>query len=225
MSEYFEEAKKKLVSEIPEYDSPDFKRMRNEIRKKLKRKESDLLILIRRLKILILGDWYTKGKKKLLVGIKNTLLGNGLYVETIDKYYDIRRKGGLSQIQILEECCINHQLIVFIDGEGKGTITEQNYLRDNYVLHGKIIFFIEESKFNRLKNNPSEYIKDFPTIITYRDDELLEKVLIYSRFRLYRLADIIQKQVVRGAGLHSPSYEPWKTRLRKRKHIYINPKG
>ena len=220
MEEYFKEAKRNLEKKIPDYDSPDFRKMRDEIRKNLKRKESDLLILVRRLKILVLGDWHTSEKKTLLIGIKNTLLRNGLYAEMVDKYYDIGKKGGLSQIQILEDCCINHQLIVFIDGEGKGTITEQNYLRDNYVFHGKILFFIEEPKFDKLKDNPSEYIKDFPAIITYRQKDLLEKVLTYSRFRLYRLADIIKKQVSTGAGLYSLSYKPWKVRLRRKGYKY-----
>lgn len=216
MYNYFEELKKEMVKKIPEYDSPEFKKMRNEIRKSLKKKESDLLISIRGLKILVLADWYNEEKRRLLDEIKNTLLRNGLYAETIDRYYDIKKVGGLSQIQILEECCINHQLIVFIDGEGKGTITEQNYLCNTYILHGKVIFFIEESKFNKIKDDPSTYIRDFPTIITYKSKDLVEKVLTYSRFRLYRLANIIQKQALTGTGLHSPWYEPWKKRLRKK---------
>lgn len=215
MDDYFKEVKKDLEDKIPDYDTPDFKRMRDKIKKKLEKKETDLLIFIRRLKILILGDWYTEEKKKLLMEIKNNLLKNGLYAETIDKYYNMEKKGGLSQIQILEECCIDHQLIVFIDGDGKGTVTEQNYLCETYIFHGKVIFFIDESKFNNLKGDPGVYIKDFPTIITYRDKELSEKVLIYCRFRLYRLANIIQKQSTLGAGLHNPKYIPWKFRLRK----------
>ena len=216
MDEYFKKLKRSLEDKIPSYDSEDFKKMRNIIRKNLKREESNLLILIRRLKILVVGDWYTKEKKMLLNDIKTNLLKNGLYAETIDMYYDMDKKGGLSQTQIFEYCCINHQLIVFIDGDGKGTIREQDYLCDNYVFHGKVIFFIEESKFDDFKDNPSEYFKDFPTIITYKDKELIEKVLIYSRLRLYRLADIIKKQGSKGKGLHSPEYKPWKSRLMKK---------
>lgn len=213
---YFQMIKKELEKKIPNYDSEDFKRTRNEIKKQLEKKESDLLILIRSLKVLILGDWYNEEEKKLLYGIKNNLLKNGLYAETIDKYYDMRKVGGLSQIQILENCAINHQLIVFIDGEGKGTITEQNYFTENYIFHGKMIFFIEKSKFDKMKHNPSEYFRDFPTIITYFKKTLTDDVLVYARFRVYRLANIIQKQIVRGKGLKGPRYEPWTYRLRKR---------
>ncbi len=198
MDTYFIETKKSLEEKIPNYESTDFKKIRDKIKKALEDKRSDFLILVRSLKILILGDWYTDEKKKLLTDIKNNLLRNGIYAETIDNYYDLRKRGGLSQIQILENCCINHQLIVFIDGDGKGTLIDQNYLCDNYIFHGKVIFFIEESKFDGIKNFPNEYVKDFPTIIEYKKEQLLEKTLVYSRFRLYRLAHIIQKQMSKG---------------------------
>jgi len=215
MKDYFKETKKLLEEKIPDYDTPQFKKLRNKIREKLEKKESDFLIIIRSLSILILGDWYNKEKKELLLRIKNNLLKNGLYAETIDKYYDIKKKGGLGQIQILEECCINHQLIIFIDGDGKGTIIDQNYICENYWFHGKVIFFIEESKFNKMKNDPSKYIRDFPTIITYKKEELLEKILVFSRLRLYRLANIIQTQKYRGRGLYGQGYVPWKYRIKK----------
>jgi hypothetical protein len=217
MDEYFNEAKRELEERIPDFDTPEFRRMRDGIRKSLKDKETDLLITVRRLKIFVLGDWFNAEKKQLLNEIKNSLLKSGLYAETIDRYYDINKSGGLSQLQILETCCINHQLIVFIDGEGKGTLTEQNYLCDNYVLHGKILFFIEDSKFDKFKDNPSEYIRDFPAIITYHSSELVDSVVTYSRLRVYRLANIIKKQQSSGSGLHSPTYEPWKDRLRGKK--------
>ena len=107
-------------------------------------------------------------------------------------------------------------MIVFIDGDGKGTITEQNYLSDTYIFHGKILFFIDVLKFDKLKHNPSEYIKDFPTITPYNNSELLDQVLIYSRLRVYRLASIIQKQSTTGRGLRSLTYRPWKDRLGSR---------
>ena len=70
MPGYFEEAKKKLEIAIPDYDSSDFKRLRNEIKKQLKKKENDLFIQHRRLKILVLGDWYNEEKNKTLRNIK-----------------------------------------------------------------------------------------------------------------------------------------------------------
>ena len=103
---------------------------------------------------------------------------------------------------------------MFVDGEGAGTITEQNYIVESYVFQKKIIFFIEKSKFAALAQKPSEYIKDFPTIITYSEPELAETVLIYSRFRLYRLASIIQKQAATGRGQYGNKYVSWKQRLR-----------
>ena len=84
------------------------------------------------------------------------------------------------------------------------------------MFQGKVIFFIEKSKFDKLKDNPSEYIKDFPAIITYEGDELLDKTLVYSRLRLYRLATIIQKQESTGRGLKRPTYTPWSKRLGKK---------
>ena len=216
MGDYFEEIKKNLEEQIPNFDSPDFKRIGDRIRKQLQKKENDYIILIRRLKILVLGDWYSEEKKQLLINIKNTLLKNGLYAETIDKYYDMNKKGGLSQVQILETCCINHQLIIFLDGDGKGTITEQNYICANYPLQGKVIFFIEESKFNQFKDDPSKYLRNFPTIITYEGQNLIEKILVFSRFRVYRLAEIIEIQSLKGKGLNNPNYSNWKERLRNR---------
>lgn len=103
---------------------------------------------------------------------------------------------------------------MFIDGDGKGTITEQNYLCDNYIFHGKILFFIKKSKFNENKNNPSTYFKDFPTIIPYEDKELLNEILAFVNLRLYRLANIIQKQTSTRKGPHGLSYTPWKRRIR-----------
>lgn len=217
MNDYFEEVKKDLEEKIPDYQSSDFKKIGDKIRKELKKKENDFILLVRSLKTLVLGDWNTDEKRAILNTVKNTLLKNGLYAETIDKYYDVKKKGGLSQEQVLEYCCINHQLIVFIDGEGSGTVTEQNYLSDNYLFHGKIIFFIKKAKFDKFKDSPSAYIKDFPSIITYKDEDLTEKILIFSRFRLYRLAGIIQKQILRKKGLQSFKYQNWKQRLRYRK--------
>ncbi|MBI5332197.1 MAG: hypothetical protein HZB65_01350 [Candidatus Aenigmarchaeota archaeon] len=151
-----------------------------------------------------------------LCDIKTCLLKNGLYAETVDKYYDIDKKGGLTPLSILETCCINHQLIIFIDGEGKGTLTEQNYLADNYLFHGKILYFIEREKFDSLRNNPCSYIKDFPTIIVYKECDSINNVLVFSRFRMYRLAEIIQKQACKGKGLQNPNYKPWASRLLNR---------
>ena len=95
MEDYFEEIKEEFKRKIPEFDSPDFEKIRNKIRSELKKKENEYLILVRSLKILILGDWYTEEKKQILYNIKNNLLKNGLYAETVDKYYDVKKIGGL----------------------------------------------------------------------------------------------------------------------------------
>ena len=216
MKDYFKEAKGNLEKRIPEYNSPDFKKMRNNIRKKLQKRESEYFLLLRSLKILVLGDWHSTEQKQLLNKIKNSLLKKGLYAETIDSYYAQKKTGRLSQIAILESCCIMHQLIVFIDGKGAGTITEQNYLSENYMFHGKMLFFIENSKFNRLKDDPSQYIKSFPTIISYAKEELIDKILTYSQLRIHRLAEIIERQSLRRKGLKRQDYVPWRKRLGKR---------
>lgn len=214
MGDYFKETKKALESKIPAYDTPDFEKFKNKIRERLKSNETEHILLIRTLKTLILGDWNSKEKKQRLQDIKNTFLNTGLYAETIDSYYDMNKTDGLSPHQILRHCCIHHQLIVFIDGEGKGTLTEQNYLADTYKLHKKIIYFIEEAKFDTLKNTPSSYVKDFPAIITYKDSkDLSDKILVYSRLRLHRLAGIIEKQSLSNRGLKNPKYMPWNRRL------------
>ncbi|MCK5473940.1 MAG: hypothetical protein KAI53_00910 [Candidatus Aenigmarchaeota archaeon] len=216
LEDYFKKAKSDLEKKIPDYGTDEFGKFRDKIRVQLKKKESDHFLIVRGLKVLVLGDWNTKEKKQRLYDLKTILLGNGIYAETIDKYCDVDKKGGLSQLQILELCCIQHQLIVFIDGTGTGTLVEQNYLATNYVFHGKILYFIEESKFDESKHNPSVYFKDFPTIVPYgTDKELFDKVLIYSNLRIYRLAEIVQKQVSSGKGLSNPKYKPWKDRLSK----------
>lgn len=215
LDEYFNETKKRLEKAIPSLDSREFEKMRNRIRSQLKKKENEFKMLMRSLKVIVLGDWHTPSKRKILNDIKNILLKNAIYTQTIDDYYDVKKKGGLSQLQILETCCMNHQLIVFIDGEGCGTVTEQNYLTDNYVFQGKVIFFIDEGKFDTLKDDPSQYIRIFPAIITHSKSDLLEKILVYSRFRIYRLAEIIMKQVAMGRGLKNPDYDSWKVRLKR----------
>ena len=86
---------------------------------------------------------------------------------------------------------------------------------ENYIFQGKAIFFIDENKFEKLKNKPSEYIKIFPTIIIHSTEDLVEKALVFSRFRIYRLAEIIMKQSATGKGLKNPGYETWKKRLGK----------
>ena len=215
VDDYFDGLKKTLSECIPEFDSPDFSRMGDEIRRELKKKESVFLFLIRSFKTLVVGDWNTAEKKKRLVGVRDNLLRNSLYAETIDRYYDLKRKGGLTSVQVFETCCIGHQLIVFVDGEGSGTVTEQNYLSENYCFQGKVIFFIKEGKFDGLKEDPASYVKDFPTIITYRKPELLDKTLVFARLRLYRLAGIIQKQSSTRRGLKNPRYMPWKQRMGK----------
>ena len=214
--EPFQEMKQSIEERIPDYDTEQFETMRDRIRKALREKESEMLLSVRSLKILILGDWNDKAKMERLVELKRLLLKNGLYAETIDSYYNPNTRGGLSQIQVFETCCIMHQLIVFIDGEGPGTLTEQNYLALNYQFQFKVLFYIEESKFDLLKANPSCYIKSFPTIITYRNTDLPDKVLSFSRLRIYRLVDIITQQSRRGRGPGNPQYSSWNVRLGKR---------
>lgn len=214
MENYLSQIKENLEKGIPDYGTRAFEKIRDDIRKQLAKKENDSLLIRRGLKVLVLGDWFDQPKRDLLYQIRNTLLKNGIYAETVDSYYDMNKKSGLSQIQILETCCTSHQLIIFIDGEGKGTITEQNYLANEYLFHGKIVFFINEPKFNDLKETPTCYIKSFPTIITYQMPDLLEKVLVYSRFRIYRLTEIIQIQESSGKGLRNPNYQSWSKRLK-----------
>ena len=125
LDEYFNEIKKRLEKAIPSLDYREFEKMRNRIRSQLKKKENEFKMLMRSLKVIVLGDWHTPAKRKRLNDIKNILLENAIYTQTIDDYYDVKKKGGLSQLQILETCCMNHQLIVFIDGEGCGTVREQ----------------------------------------------------------------------------------------------------
>lgn len=216
LEDYFTETKRTLEEAIPGYGSGDFSKMGNRIRAELKKKESEGFLLRRSLKILVLGDWSTRAKRKKLDDIKEALLRNGVYAKTIDSYYDTQKEGGLSPVQILETCCVLHQLIVFVDGEGPGTLTEQNYLSPRYEFHGKIIFFIEKSKFDRFKGNPSSYIRSFPTIIPYTASELSSEVLIFSRLRIYRLSDIIAEQKKRGKGLKRQGYQTWRQRLGKR---------
>ncbi len=220
MEDYFKIIKEKMKDKIPAYGTSNFDKLRNKIKNDLKKKEIDYLILTRSLKILLLGDWFNEEKKQKLSDMKKALLKSGLYAETIDNYYNIKKKGGLTQHQILEKCCIDHQLIVLLDGEGKGTLTEQNYLALNYPFHKKVLFFIEENKFGKLKDNPSEYIKDFPTIIVYPVCKMAEIIVIFSKFRIYRLADIILRQSGTGRGLKSPKYVSWKNRLFRRKKRY-----
>jgi len=212
MTDYFTQAKEEFEKKIPDISSRDFSKMANKIRKVLSKKESGFLLFIRSLKIMILGDWFTPQKKKILFDIKQLLLKNGLYAKTIDEYYNVRKGSGLSQSQLLDTCCTLHQLIVFIDGDGKGTLIDQNCLCQWYWFQGKVIFFIGEGKFNELKDKPSEYIKNFPTIITYRGNELKEKVLVYSRFRIYRLGEIIKQQESMRKGPYGPKYKSWKIR-------------
>lgn len=216
MQDYFDDAKKRLEELIPDFESPEFKRMGEKIRKDLQRKEADLMLVKRTIKTLVLGDWNCKEKKERLMAIKNHLLSRGYYAQTIDYYYNLQTRGGLSQLSVFETCCINHQLIVFIDGEGAGTITEQNYLHENYVFQGKVLFFIEESKFSRFKDNPSEYLSMFPSIITYKEPELEQAIMTFVGFQVHRLAEIIMKQAKNGRGMHNPNYAPWKKRLKEK---------
>lgn len=216
MRDFFKDAKKSLENKIPVYNTTEFEKLRDTIKNKLKEKENEHLLIVRSLKTVILGDWNTDAKKQKLYNIKNTLLKNGIYAVTVDEYYDMDKRDGLSQMQILEFCCIHHQLIVLIDGMGPGTLTEQNYLADNYIFHGKILYFITQLKFNNFKDNANAYFKDFPTIYTYnRYTDLLDKVVAFSKLRMYRLAEIVQKQKSTGRGLNNPNYMSWKRRMSK----------
>src|SRR3989344_5694192 len=197
-TDYFKKTKEKFDRVIPDYGTVEFRKIREDIKKGLEKKENEQILLVRRLRTLVLGDWRTPEQKKLLNDIKNILLQNGYYAETIDTYYDPKKQGSLSQLQVLEYCCMTHQLIVFIDGDGAGTITEQNYLAENYTFHGRLMFFIEESKFYKFKSNPCEYFMSFPTIIRYKKGDLLAEVLTYVSFRIHRLADIIIRQFKSG---------------------------
>jgi len=207
-SDYFKKIKQRLENKIPDWNSPEYKKTRNKIIDGLKKDEDDFRNLRLNLKTLILGDWNTESKKKRLYNIRNTLISNELYAETINHYYNIYKIGGLTQIHILEKCCRKHQLVILIDGTRPATLKEQDYLAEKYYHHIKIIFFISQAKFNKFKNNPSEYFKDFPTIITYNGDkDLVDKILTFSKLRIYRLACIIQKQMSSGKGLSNPNYK------------------
>ena len=91
---YYEDVKADFRESIPSVDSVDFKKLRDDIRNKLRRKESGFFLLIRSLKTVILGDWNTAEKKSKLLGIKDNLLRNGLYAQTIDDYYELSKKAG-----------------------------------------------------------------------------------------------------------------------------------
>ncbi len=112
MDDYFSEAKKRIVNQIPEFGSPGFKRMGDRIRAELQRKEAEMKLVMRGIKTLVLGDWNTKDKAEQLLGVRNTLLKNSFYAETIDNYYEMKMAGGLSQEAVFETCCIHHQLII-----------------------------------------------------------------------------------------------------------------
>lgn len=215
-ADYFKKIKERLENRIPEWNSPEYQKTRNKIIDGLKKDENNFKILRLSLKTLILGDWNTKSKKERLYNIRNTLIRNGLYAETINHYYNIYKMGGLPQTRILEKCCREHQLVILIDGTRPATLKEQDYLAERYYHHIKIIFFISQVKFNKFKNNPSEYFKDFPTIITYGGDKDLEdKILTFARLRIFRLADIIQKQILDKKGLYSPKYVNIEKRSKK----------
>ncbi len=219
MADYFKETKEELEKRIPEYGTDKFQRLQEDIRRGLQNQENEFKLLLKSLKILVLGDWHSEVKLQALTGVRDTLLKGGYYAQTIDTYHDPRKQGGLPAQEVLEFCCIHHQLIVFIDGEGKGTVTEQEYLRQNYVFQGKVLFFIEQSKFDTLKNNPSEYFRIFPTIITYQPNKLNDSVLTYAVLRLYRLAEIIKLQTKLGRGVAGVNYRSWRERLER------HPKG
>ncbi len=65
-----------------------------------------------------------------------------------------------------------------------------------------------------MKDDPTKYLKSFPTIITYKEDDLVNKVLVFSRFRIYRVAEIIELQSSKGRGLKNPNYSNWKRGLK-----------
>ena len=212
---FLQKRKKMLEGNIPEYQEQLFKKMANQIRKGLLKKENELNWLIKQQKTLILGEWATEEKKTQLYSIKNTLLQAGLYAKTIDDYYDIKKRTGLSQLDILQDCCIKHQLIVFIDGVGAGLQVEQEYLRENYPLHIKILFFIEKNKFRTFKDKPNEYLADFSSIVPYNKRELNSTVLAFARMRIHRLTRIIKKQKEQKKGMHGDHYSPWRKKLNR----------
>ncbi len=213
--DYFKETKTGLEKSIPEYGTAEFQKIQDNIRKELQKKENEFILLLKSLKILVLGDWYSPVKLQALCNVRDTLLKNGYYAQTIDSYHDTGKQSGLPAQEVLEFCCINHQLIIFIDGDGKGTITEQEYLRENYIFQGKVLFFIDAPKFEKLGSNPREYFRIFPTILTYATNELNNKVLTYTALRLHRLAEIIQIQSKHGRGVSGPNYASWRERLEK----------
>ena len=93
---------KRIEEQIPEFDSPDFKKMGDRIREELQHKEAEMKLVMRGIKTLVLGDWNTREKRERLLGIRDALLQNGLYAETIDNYYDMKMTGGLSQETVFE---------------------------------------------------------------------------------------------------------------------------
>jgi len=100
MDSYFVELKKNLEKKIPSYDTSDFKKLTEGIKKKLEKKESDFIILVRSLKILVLGDWHTERQRKILTSIKGALLKIGLYARTIDNYYDANKSISITYLAI-----------------------------------------------------------------------------------------------------------------------------
>ena len=199
-ADYFKKTKKQLEKQIPESDTEEFDAMGEKIRQKLQEKEEELKFIRGQLRVLILADWKGKVKKARLTKIKEKLLDNDIFTRTIDEYYDIYKSTGLTQVQVLETCCPFQSLIIFIDGESTGTLTEQNYLAPRYGLHKKMLFFIEKSKFDELKNKPNEYINSFPAIIPYEKSKLVDDVLAYGKLRIYRFANIIKTQEELGLG-------------------------
>ena len=205
MSEgYIKEIKKKICKEIPEFGTPDFNKMRDDIRQELAKEENNFRIVLRFLKVLLLGDWKEPVDGKLLQDLKDRLLRAEIYAETIDTYYDPAR-GSLDQLSVFKKCCYLHQVITFIDGKGPGTVTEQTFLIDNYGHQSKLLFFITTEKFNQLRGNSNHYFTNFPAIIVY-DSGDLDALEMFTTFRIHRLARIILNQIRRRLGLQKLTY-------------------
>ncbi|MFA4945932.1 MAG: hypothetical protein WC607_00085 [Candidatus Micrarchaeia archaeon] len=213
--EYLERTKTRLEREIPSVRNiKQFEEMERKIRAEIEKKENEQKLLIRSFKTLVLGDWRTEEQKQVLKEVKEELLKEGYYAKTIDAYCDVAKRDGLPTSETLESCCINHQVLVMIDGENPGTVAEQAYLSSHYPLHTRLLFFIKRNKFNKLKNKPSEYIKNFPTIIVY-DKKIAKLARIFVAFRLHRLAEIVKKQEKTRRGPYGSNYQPMKKRVEK----------
>jgi len=158
---------------------------------KIKNREQFRRDNLGRYPVILCGDH--KGRimnKKKMCEIQDLIEKKGVSCKT-GEYY-IKKAGRARKKEITEACLNDADLIILIDGKGKGTREESSLIRNKKWFKKKTLFFFRYKSLNKIANvihKNQEFVSEFKYPIPYKSYEELKALILFGvqHWILYRI--------------------------------------